>query len=339
MQAMAIEGSESLDFLSVLLANDIRKTSVGKAIYTCMLNDEGGILDDLIAYRIAEDAFRLVLNAGCVEKDVAWIHHQAEHWRIARGFLSLSSEHRTQAESQLQIRTLTDRCILALQGPQSLALAKDCLPPEISDRLAQLGPMGVFEHGDWMVARTGYTGELGIELVLPPKDACEVWTLAMTAGVQPIGLGARDTLRLEAGLNLFGQDMTEATTPWESRLGWTVVLDPSRDFIGQAALIKAKMHLHSLLVPVLMKDRGVLRQGQTVWIHEGDSGSPAQPGVMTSGSFSPTLNCAIGFARIPHEASALSVEIRGRRSQLFRVDGPFVRQGVPSTVVKEILAS
>ncbi len=313
MQVLEISGAGAVAFLSYLLANDIQKVKPGKAMYTCMLNAEGGIIDDLIAYRLTETDFRVVLNAGCAEKDLRWIQQQAQQF------------------SGVVLKPRPDLCILAIQGPEAIA----CLNNEaLAAMMLSLKPFEVGCVGEWMVATTGYTGELGVEIALPRQEAIALWDHCLSQGIRPIGLGARDTLRLEAGLNLYGQDMTESETPWTSRLHWTVVVDAHRDFIGKAALVKQKQEgVKTQLICVLMKERGVLRHDQTVLLN----GIPS--GVMTSGSFSPTLGYAIGFARIATGEGALTVDIRGRQCELVKVDGAFVRKGRATRVVEEILSS
>lgn len=319
MQVIDITGTDAFKFLSYLLANDIAKTEPGKALYSCMLNPNGGVVDDLICYYLAEQSFRLVVNAGCAQKDIEWIQGQSYTFEV-------------------EVKLRPELCILAVQGPQALALLKPLLAFEQQNILSKLNVFEVDRVGEWMFARTGYTGEDGVEIVLPAKEAICLWQKAVEAGIQPVGLGARDTLRLEAGLNLYGQDMDEEQTPWTANLGWTVALEnPERTFIGKEHLVlQKKQGVPTQLLGVMMRHRGVLRPGQEVIV------DGVGKGVITSGSFSPTLNTAIGFARVP--AGDLSqvqlwVHIRDKQYPLQIVKGPFVRQGKASKRVCQLLAS
>jgi aminomethyltransferase len=214
-----LRGARSRELLRGLLANDVARLNVpGKALYSCMLNDRGGVLDDLIVYYLDDDFFRLVSNAGTRDKDLAWIGARAE---------------------ALQVKLLErrDLAMLAIQGPQARERSAALLTAEAAWSVLELQPFFGAQIGEWFVARTGYTGEDGFEIMLPTAEAVSVWQKLNAAGVHCCGLGARDTLRLEAGMNLYGNDMTEQTSPLESGLAWTVALEPSdRDFVGRAAL-------------------------------------------------------------------------------------------------------
>ena len=309
MTVVDLHGARCREFLRLLLANDIGKLKKsGKALYSCMLNERGGVIDDLITYFLAEDFFRMVVNAATREKDLAWIEKQA-------------------AAFDLKVTERPELAMIAVQGPNARGKVLALLDAHDRERVEKLGRFVAAEaHGpDGMplfVARTGYTGEDGFEIIVPEPHAATLWNALAAAGVHPAGLGARDTLRLEAGMNLYGQDMDEDITPWEAGLAWTVSLDEGRDFIGRAALEKQKAEgAPCELIGVVMDDKGVLRHGQRVVTNNGD-------GEILSGIFSPTLGKAIGFARVPAGAREnLRVDIRGRELPLRTVKYPFVRDG------------
>jgi aminomethyltransferase len=304
MTVVDIQGSEARAFLSRLLANDVAKLQVpGKALYSCMLNESGGVLDDLIVYYMNEEWFRLVVNATTRDKGLAWLERQGSEFSIA------VTEHHELA-------------IIAVQGPQAREKAMAVLPDEVAQLVSDLKPFTVHKHGGLCFACTGYTGEDGFEIMLPDKQAEDFWNQLLQQGVLPCGLGARDTLRLEAGMNLYGQDMSEAVTPLVSGLSWTVAMKHDRDFIGRPALEKQRQEgVAEKLVGLVLEDRGVLRPGQTVITRFGE-------GTTTSGSFSPTLQKAIAFARVPNLAEGTcEVEIRGKFLQARMVKPPFVRNG------------
>ncbi|MEZ5627118.1 MAG: glycine cleavage system aminomethyltransferase GcvT [Rhodocyclaceae bacterium] len=305
MLALDLTGADATTFLRTLLANDVAKLTVpGKALYSCMLNDEGGVIDDLIVYYFAADTFRIVVNAGTADKDVAWMRKQ-----IARTGANVTLDaHR-------------DLAMIAVQGPNARAKTWHAIPGSESAS-AGLKPFFAAQVGDMLIARTGYTGEDGFEITLPATQAADLWQSLTAAGVAPCGLGARDTLRLEAGMNLYGQDMDEATSPLNAGLSWTVDLkDADRAFIGRAAL-EAAPATQQMLGLVLL-ERGVLRAHQQVFTDAGE-------GETTSGTFSPTLQQAIAFARVPlgvAVGSTVEVDIRGKRLKARTVKLPFVRNG------------
>jgi aminomethyltransferase len=306
MGVVDIKGPEANSFLRYLLANDINKLKLaGKALYTCMLNEEGGIIDDLIVYFIEPEHYRIVVNAGTREKDIAWIKKQAQAF-------------------QVQVITHTDLAILAIQGPNARQLVNEILSPAQQAAVTDLKPFqGVASEQFW-IARTGYTGEDGYEIILPNTHVIDFWKKLLTMDIAPCGLGARDTLRLEAGLNLYGTDMDETITPFESNLDWTVAFDDStREFIGAKALQKQKEQgIKRALIGLVLDERGVLRGHQKVKISTTDEGE------ITSGSFSPTLGKAIAFARIPTvDITTCLVEIRGKWLPARIVKPPFVRNG------------
>jgi aminomethyltransferase len=307
MTVVDLHGPRTREFLRHLLANSIDKLKVsGKALYSCMLNEQGGVIDDLIVYFLSEDFFRLVVNAATRDKDLAWIGRQAAAFGV----------------------TVTERpdfAMIAVQGPNARARVLDLLTPATREKAAKIGKFVAVEGDGLFIARTGYTGEDGFEIIVPEAQAVALWDALRQAGVVPAGLGARDTLRLEAGMNLYGQDMDETVTPWEANLGWTVALDEGRDFIGRAALEKQKAEgVPRVMVGLVMDEKGVLRHGQRVITPNGD-------GEILSGSFSPTLGKSIAFARVPAGAGAagLQVDIRGRQVPVRVVKYPFVRDGKP----------
>lgn len=302
MLAVDLSGSGARSFLRRVLANDIAKLKTpGKALYSCLLNDAGGILDDLIAYWRGGERFRLVLNAGTAEKDCAWLGAQS-------------------AGTDVRIEERRDLVILAVQGPRAREKTWQALPATRS-ATAPLAYFQAAEVEDMLIARTGYTGEDGFEIVAPAASAAALWKALLDAGVAPAGLGARDTLRLEAGMNLYGQDMDETVTPQESGLSWTVALEGAREFIGRRA-VEGKPAVRHLLGLVLM-DRGVMRGHQKVRCAAGE-------GAVTSGGFSPTLNRSIALARLPSAAAPdgeVQVEVRGNWLRAKAVKPPFVRHG------------
>lgn len=304
MTVIDVTGSGGREFLRRVLANDVdRIVAPGKAQYGTMLNDQGGIIDDLIVYRRAND-YRLVTNAGTRDAVVPWLQ---------------SAQQRLQVED-LVVSERPEMALIAVQGPQALAALEQVLGFDLA---AEANAFEFVEQDERMLARTGYTGEDGGELVLPASAAPALWEQLAAAGVRPIGLGARDTLRLEAGLNLYGEDMTDATSPLVSNLAWTVPLKTSdREFIGRAALIAEKAAgLSSRLTGVVLQERGVMRHGYTVVTNAGE-------GAITSGIFSPTLGYSIGLARVPKAASgAAQVVIRNKQLPVTLTRPPFVRNG------------
>ncbi len=307
MCVVDLAGPRTREYLRHLLANDVAKLKTsGKALYSCMLNEAGGVIDDLIVYFRTEDAFRLVVNAGTRDKDIAWISAQAKPFAVT-------------------VTPRFDLAMIAVQGPNARAKAATLLGNHAPAALA-LSPFSGAALGDYFVARTGYTGEDGWEIMLPATEAPAFWERLRAAGVAPCGLGARDTLRLEAGMNLYGNDMDEQVSPLESGLTWTVAFEPAeRDFIGRAAL-EAQRRAGNLrkLVGLVLEDRGVLRGHQKV--HAGSAGE----GELTSGTFSPTLERSIGFARVPAgTGDTVQVDIRGKLLGARVVKLPFVRNGKP----------
>ncbi len=304
MTVLDLHGARTREFLRYLLANSVDKLKVpGKALYSCMLNGQGGVIDDLIVYFLREDFFRVVVNASTRDKDLAWIEQQAGAFDVKVG-------------------ERADLSMIAVQGPNARAKVLALLTPQTRAKAEKLGKFAAVEGDDLLIARTGYTGEDGFEIIVPQAQAVALWDRLKQAGVAPAGLGARDTLRLEAGMNLYGQDMDETVTPWQANLGWTVALDEGRDFIGRDVLEKQKAAGdHSVMVGLVMDEKGVLRHGQRVVTPNGD-------GEVLSGSYSPTLAKSIAFARVPAGSSGtLQVDIRGRLVPVRVVKYPFVRDG------------
>jgi len=304
MTIVDLKGTNVKTFLQKLLANDVaRLKTTGKALYSCMLNEQGGVIDDLIVYFCAEEHYRLVVNAGTHDKDLAWITQQAELFDIS-------------------IQERRDLSMLAVQGPNARAKVLPLLPKDLQNSSMQLGLFFSTWNNDWFIARTGYTGEDGFEIMLPNQEITEFWDTLLNAGFKPAGLGARDTLRLEAGMCLYGTDMDESISPCEAGLKWTIAFQPEeRDFIGRAAL-KEKCESNCLVqVGLLLLEKGVLRNHQKVLTEKGD-------GEITSGTFSPTLGRSIALARVPADCGdQVQVEIRGKLYAAQVVKAPFVRHG------------
>ncbi len=305
MRAVDISGEGVRDFLRYLLANNVDKLqSPGKALYSCLLRPDGGIMDDLIVYFMSETWFRIVVNAGTADKDIAWMIEQA----AAHAPL-------------LKIVSRDELAMIAVQGPNAAAKLWLALPG-LQNLAEGLKPFNAINGDEMFVARTGYTGEDGFEIILSAKAVVPLWRALNDVGVMPIGLGARDTLRLEAGMNLYGHDMDETTNPMESGLSWTVDLVGDRDFIGKTTLLGKPMVRK--LVGLVLQDRGVLRDHQVVNSSHGD-------GEITSGSFSPTLNQSIALARMPFAVEVgdtVRVAIRDKMLEAKIVKYPFVRKGV-----------
>ena len=300
-----VSGARARDYLRHLLANDVAKLKdPGKALYSCMLNERGGVVDDLITYFGDEQHFRVVVNAGTRDKDTAWLKRWAEPFKV-------------------DIQPRTELAMVAVQGPNARAKAAKVIGKS-ADSVLGMKPFFSRQLDSHFVATTGYTGEDGWEVILPAKDIAAFWVALRDAGVVQCGLGARDTLRLEAGMNLYGNDMDENLTPLESGLTWTVAFDPpERDFIGRAALeAQRRAGVARKLVGLVLEERGVLRSHQKVVV----------PGVgegeLTSGTFSPTLERSIGFARVPAATGEqVQVDIRGKLLAARVVKYPFVRNG------------
>jgi aminomethyltransferase len=305
MCVVDLTGGKVREFLRELLANDVaRLKDIGKALYSCMLREDGGVLDDLIVYLMSNTWYRVVVNAGTRQKDLVWIAQHA-------------------AEYGVEVKERRDLAMIAVQGPNARAKAADLLDEAQRQPALNLKPFFGAPFGAWFIARTGYTGEDGFEIMMPAAEAARAWERLLVAGVAAAGLGARDTLRLEAGMNLYGNDMDENHHPLESGLAWTVAFDPNeRDFIGRAALEAHRRQGSRQFVGLLLEERGVLRSHQRVETAEGGAGE------VTSGTFSPTLNRSIALARMPASTAAkVAVDIRGKLHAARIVKPPFVRNG------------
>ena len=301
-------GADCRAFLSRLVANDVAKLQVpGKALYSAMLNEAGGVIDDLIIYFLSDRRFRIVVNAGTAEKDLAWMQARAAAWK-----LDVTLTPRRDGDDAL--------AIIAVQGPNARAKVWEALP-QTKATIADLKPFFGAEVDRYFIASTGYTGEDGYEIMLPADEAESLWQRLNAAGVAPCGLGARDTLRLEAGMNLYGQEMDETISPLDAGLAWTVAMKDDRDFVGKSALT-ANGQKKQLLGLILIA-KGVLRSNQQVITKHGN-------GEITSGSFSPTLQQSIALARLPLGVQAgdeVDVDIRGKLLKARVVKPVFARNG------------
>ncbi len=305
MTVVDVSGAQAKAYLQHLLANDVERLQVmGKALYSGMLNEEGGVIDDLITY-LTEYGYRVVVNAATRDKDLAWMQAQTAGFDV----------------------TLNERAelaMLAIQGPNARSKTAELVSVSRAALINELKPFQGMPDGEWFIARTGYTGEDGLEIMLPAAEAADFLQELVGAGIAPIGLGARDTLRLEAGMNLYGQDMDESVSPLAANMGWTIGWEPvSRDFVGRAALqAQRSVGNQPRLVGLVLEERGVLRAHQVVRVEGvGD-------GEITSGSFSPTLGKSIALARVPAAtAERAQVEIRGKWFPVRVVQPVFVRNG------------
>jgi aminomethyltransferase len=308
MTIVDLTGTGVKDFLRYLLANDVAKLKEhGKALYSCMLNESGGVVDDLIVYYMDDSWYRMVVNAGTRDKDMAWITKQASAFDV-------------------EINERPNVAMIAVQGPKAREKAISVLPVDVVEAVSGLKRFFGADCGEWFVGRTGYTGEDGFEIMLPESEAAAFWDKLAHAGVKPCGLGARDTLRLEAGMNLYGSDMTDTTSPLISGLGWTIAWEPeSRDFIGRAAIQQEREQGPAYkIVGLILEERGVLRGHQKVVVENIGEGE------ITSGTFSPTLKQSIALARVPSQTGDhCQVEIRDKLLNARVVKPVFVRDGTP----------
>ena len=303
MTRLEIDDATARPLLRRLFANDLERLAPGQAMYTAMLDEQGGILDDVIVYAplaATPHLWRIVVNSATHDKDIAWLQRHLP---------------------TLVVRERRDLAMLAIQGPAARALLADLLTPAAAQVVCDLAPFHGDAVGELFIARTGYTGEDGVELMLPAAPAVDLLKRLVAAGVQACGLAARDTLRLEAGMNLYGSDMGEQNTPLTSNMAWTVRFE--HEFIGRAALLaQQQAGLGEALTGLLLEERGVLRAHMPVHLPDGRRGET------TSGSFSPTLERSIALARLPLPLpETVEVEVRGRRLRARVVAPPFVRQG------------
>lgn len=306
MTVVDIAGAGSTAYLRAMLANDVAKlSSPGRGLYSCMLTDSAGVVDDLIVYRTGPQHWRLVVNAATRDKDLAWLRAGAS------GF-------------DLELTARPGGVMLAVQGPAACATAAAVLPPELREQALALKAFHCCAAGGWFIGRTGYTGEDGWEIIVDdPGKGVALWNACVAAGIQPCGLGARDTLRLEAGLALYGQDLDEQTDPLAAGLGWTVAWEPQdRQFCGREALERIRTAGTPVTAAgLVLEDRGIMRHGQRVVTDAGE-------GIITSGGFSPTLQRSIALARLPAGAAGVcQVEIRGSLKTARIVAPVFVRRG------------
>jgi len=305
MTVVDVAGEQATAYLQRLLANDVaRLKSAGRALYSAMLNERGGVIDDLIVY-LTDWGYRLVVNASTRDKDLAWMQTQMAGFAV-------------------EVNERPQLAMLAIQGPHARARTGELVSQARATLIHELKPFQGLAEGDWFIGRTGYTGEDGLEIILPAEQAPDFLSELVGAGIPPIGLGARDTLRLEAGLNLYGQDMNEEVSPLAANMGWTVAWEPAeRDFVGRAALEQQRAQGDlPKLVGLVLEERGVLRAHQVVRV------TGVGDGEITSGSFSPTLGKSIALARVPAgTAERAEVEIRGKWYPVRVVQPTFVRYG------------
>ncbi|OIR24446.1 glycine cleavage system aminomethyltransferase GcvT [Bathymodiolus thermophilus thioautotrophic gill symbiont] len=304
MTVVDFKGSEAKKFLQILIANDVDKLKTpGKALYSCMLNEAGGVVDDLIVYYQNDTDYRMVINAGTTEKDIAWIEAQAQGFEVF-------------VEPKFEL------AMIAVQGPNAREKVYQAMNG-VEEICGQLKPFNAASVGNLLIARTGYTGEDGFEIMLPEKSAEFTWKMLLEAGVKPCGLGARDTLRLEAGMSLYGAEMSETVSPLAAALTWTVDLtDENRQFVGREALEKLKHKgADKTIVGLVLEGKGVIRNHQKVMTNLGE-------GEVTSGTFSPTMGKAIALASVPKGAQGLcEIEMRNKKVSAKIVKPPFVRNG------------
>jgi len=304
MTVVDFKGTQAKVFVQMLIANDVEKLKTeGKALYSCMLNESGGVVDDLIVYYINDEDYRMVINAGTTEKDIAWINSQAQGFDVS-------------------VEPKFDLAMIAVQGPNAREKVFAAMPG-VENIAGELKPFNAASLGSLFIARTGYTGEDGFEIMLPDKSAEFTWKMLLEGGVKPCGLGARDTLRLEAGMSLYGSEMNDEVSPLEAALSWTVDLsNEDRQFVGRKALEELKNEgAKNTIVGLVLEGKGVIRNHQKVVTSLGD-------GEVTSGTFSPTMGKAIALARVPIDATgSCEIEMRNKLVSAKIVKPPFVRNG------------
>lgn len=312
MGEFRVEGAGALDFLQGLVPNNVARLADNQALYTQILRPDGGTLDDLIIYRLGEGRYMVVVNAGTTNKDWAWF-----------------SEHATGRSDLTLTNVSADTGLVALQGPRAEAILQPLTQTPLSEIAYYHCKPGVVANISCIISRTGYTGEDGFELYCAADQVGALWDTLLEAGksegLLPAGLGARDTLRLEAGYCLYDHELTEAVTPLEAKLGWTVKLDKGVDFIGRDALAAEKAQgLRRTLVGIELTDRGVPRAGYPIYQNG------AQVGALTSGVMSPTLGKPIGLGYLESgettPGSAIAIEIRGKQIPAVIVALPFYKR-------------
>lgn len=304
MTVSDINGPDTLAFLRKVLANDIDKAvgNAGKAIYSCMLNEQGGVIDDLIVYFLNEANCRLVTNAGTNEKDMAWLKKQSEVFDV-------------------QFEEKPELALLAVQGPDAIETCKVSLDPDLANFCDSLSRFQGGYSDDIFVGRTGYTGEDGYEFIASAAHINKLWLQLLDAGVVPCGLGARDTLRLESGMSLYGNDLDEHHSPLESGLKWSVSITEGRDFIGKSALSRPTSNN---MIGLILLDKGVLRGHQKVLVDDQEIGQ------ITSGTFSPTLQQSIALARVSQSlkiGDKVQIAVRAKKLDAVVARSPFVKNG------------
>jgi aminomethyltransferase len=307
MTVVEVTGGEAKAYMRYLLANDVDKLKEpGKALYSGMLNEKGGVIDDLIVYYLTDTHYRTVVNASTRDKDLAWMENVAQQFDVA-------------------IEERVDVAMIAVQGPNAIDKAQSIMSDAQKTVVADLKPFVAAQAGDLFVARTGYTGEDGYEIIVPDSQGIEFWNQLVEAGVKPCGLAARDTLRLEAGMNLYGHDMDETVSPLEANMGWTIAWEPEdRDFVGRKALAEQKAQgAPRKMIGLVLEDKGIMREGQEVVVND------EVIGVVTSGTMSPTTGKSIAMARVNRELNEEQVLVQVRKKQLSAkvVKPSFVRQG------------
>ena len=304
MTIVDVKGAQAKDYLRYLLANDVDKLQVkGKALYSGMINETGGVVDDLIVYFFDETNYRLVVNSATKQKDLDWLNQHASNFDVS-------------------ITERDEFAMIAVQGPNAKAKAAELFSDAQKEAVADMKPFFGVQAEDLFIATTGSTGEAGYEIMVPNTQAGDFWDKLIAAGVTPCGLGARDTLRLEAGMNLYGQDMDETISPLAANMGWTIAWEPAeRNFVGRKALESQREQGTEQLIGLVMTEKGVLRAGQKVKVDGGE-------GVITSGTFSPTLGHAIAMARVPKPVGETAeVELRKKWVTVNVVKPSFVRNG------------
>lgn len=306
MTVVEVTGKQAKPYLQFLLANDVDKLQKsGKALYSGMLNEQGFVIDDLIVYFINETHYRVVVNASTRKKDLKWMNLQAANFEVA-------------------VDENNDFAMIAVQGPNAIEKANAAFSSQQQSDVEGLGVFFAADSDGFFIARTGYTGEDGYEIMVPADKASEFWNKLLAAGVKPCGLGARDTLRLEAGMNLYGNDMDETVSPLEANMAWTIAWQPEeRDFIGKSALLAEKERgVANKLVGLVLEGRGVIRAHMKVLV------DGIGEGETTSGTMSPTLKKSIGMARVPKATGdSVMLEIRGKQIPAKVVKPSFVRKG------------
>jgi len=311
MGEVRVRGKETLAFLSYLTVNDPTKLEDGQAQYTAMATKEGTVVDDLLIYRFSQDECLLVINAANQEKDFQWMKHHAKGFDV-----QLTDE--SDATGQI-----------AIQGPKALKILQKIAAPGLSNIEYYRFRNEVIDGVPVLVSRTGYTGEDGFECYLPAEHTGDLWSKLLEAGKEvnllPCGLGARDTLRLEARMHLYGQDMDETTTLLEANLGWITKLKKDQDFLGKAALLQQRdSGVTRKLVGFELEDRGIARHGYPV------EEAGEEVGHVTSGTHSPTLKKSIGLAYVPLSLSkpgnTFQIRIRNKLVSAVVVKGPFYQR-------------